>query len=56
MSVTRLRCAKMAEGIKVLFGLETPEDLRQAYVVLDRGSDSPTVSDRGVGESLTVAK
>jgi len=47
VSVTQPRCAKTAERIEVLFGLETLEDPR--HIVLDGGLGRPAGSENGRG-------
>jgi len=43
---SRLHCAKVAEQIKMLFGVNTPRG--PWNIVLDVGPDTPTESERGL--------
>jgi len=49
-SVTRLRCVKMTGWIEVLFGVETPRNLR--HTVLDSGPDPSGKGSMGNGRKL----
>jgi len=48
LSVMQLRCAKVAEQIRVLFGMETLRGAR--HIVLDGGPSAPTARRSGVSE------
>jgi len=54
LSTTRLRCAKTAEQIEVLFGIEARGD--QENIILDGAPEYPTAKERGNGKISHIIK